>query len=80
MTQPANQTESSNGQLQLERQAYNDFCALWADGEFPHLRYGQAFYNHFNLHKLNNQDQLLNLYEKDGDAAKKVINQVFCFN
>lgn len=68
------------GQLQLEKKAYHDFLKLWRADKFRGLRLGQAFYNHFTLHRLADQDQLRGLYEKDGDEAHKVIGQVFLFN
>lgn len=68
------------GKLQLEKRAYHAFLNLWHADKFRGLRLGQAFYNHFRLHRLADQDQLLGLYEKDGDAAHKVIEKVFRFN
>lgn len=67
-------------QLQLEKKAYRNFLKLWREDKFCGLRLGQAFYNHFSLHRLVDQDQLRGLYEKDGDEAHKVIGQVFRFN
>jgi len=46
------------GQLQLEKKAYHDFLKLWNGDKFRGLRFGQAFYNHFRLHRLADQDQL----------------------
>lgn len=66
--------------LQIEKQSFQMFMEKWDAGEFKFLRFGQAFYNHFKLNRLSNQDQLLNLYELDGEVAKKIINQVFSFN
>jgi len=63
--------------LQLEKKAYQVFLRLWRGNKFPELRFGQAFYNHFKLHRLADQEQLRNLYEKDGVEARKVIEQVF---
>jgi hypothetical protein len=68
------------GQLQLEKKAYHDFLKLWHGDKFRELRLGQAFYEHFKLYRLADQDQLHGLYEKDGDEAHKVIGQVFRFN
>ena len=67
-------------QLELEKKAYHDFLTLWRADKFHGMRLGQAFYNHFKLHRLKDQDQLRNLYEKDGDVAHKIIGQVFRFN
>ncbi len=64
-------------QIEIEKAAYHEFCALWNSGKFNGQRRGQAFYNHFSLHKLANQDALRNLYQKDGSEAQKTIGQVF---
>lgn len=48
--------------LQIERAAYEGFVWLWSQGSFEHQRLGQAFYNHFNLHKLTDQAGLHGLY------------------
>lgn len=82
------------GKLQLERFQFDQFMKLFKTGNFignkkygkkltgPYhgQRLGQAFYNHFKLHRLVNQTQLKGLYELDGDAAMKVIKEVFKFN
>lgn len=67
-------------QLQLEKRAYQEFLKLWRADKFRGQRLGQAFYNHFRLHRLANQEQLRNLFNLDGDAAHKVIGEVFRFN
>jgi hypothetical protein len=69
-----------NNKLSIETAAYHNFLNMWDNNEFKFLRFGQAFYNHFKLNRLSNQDQLLNLYELDGDAAQRIINIVFSFN
>ncbi len=66
--------------MNLERREYNEFSELWFSGQLTHLRYGQAFYNHFNLHKVNNQKQFGDLYELDGEEARRAIHQIFKFN
>ena len=48
--------------LQIECAAYEEFVRLWSQGSFEHQRLGQAFYNHFNLHKLTDQAGLHGLY------------------
>lgn len=68
------------GQLQLEKRAHDDFKAMWRKGKFQGQRYGQAFYDHFKLGRLQDQGQLCGLYEADGDSAHKIIGQVFRFN
>ncbi|AZF65105.1 MULTISPECIES: hypothetical protein [Pseudomonas] len=63
--------------LQIERAAYEEFVWLWSHGSFEHQRLGQAFYNHFNLHKLTDQAGLHGLYEADGDKASRLILRLF---
>ena len=65
--------------MDLEKKQLEVFKNLWFNGKFRNQRYGQAFYNHFKLHKLSNQDSLQNLYEKDGEEAKKLIGKLFRF-
>jgi len=40
----------------------------------------QAFYDHFNLNKLDNQSQLSRLHATDGEHALRAINDIFKFN
>jgi hypothetical protein len=66
-----------NLSLLIERVAYEEFIQLWAVGSFEHQRLGQAFYNHFNLHKLTDQASLRGLYEVDGEKALGLILKLF---
>lgn len=66
--------------LQIERAAYEEFVRLWGLGGFDHQRLGQAFYNHFKLHKLNDQAALRSLYEADGEKASGLILTLFHIN
>ena len=68
------------GKLQLERSAYQNFQRLFNRDGFGTQRYGQAFYDHFKLGRLVDQTQLKNVYEKDGDHAKRLISEIFKFN
>lgn len=63
--------------LELERARYEEFQALWVQADFGDQRLGQAFYNHFKLHRLKNQDLLYELYEADGDKALALIRRIF---
>lgn len=64
----------------IELAAFANFNIKWESGGFPHLRYGQAFYNEFSLGKMQNQAILKNLYNTtDRDAAKSIIDSVFSF-
>lgn len=49
--------------------------------KYKHLRYGQAFHDHFKLDKMNKgYDHRLSLiYQLDGDKAKKLIHEMFDF-
>ena len=38
------------------------------------------FYNEFNLHRIDDQASLKNLYAKDGEHAKNLIKEIFTFN
>jgi hypothetical protein len=67
----------SNLSLQIERAAHEEFFRLWAEGRFEHQRLGQAFYNHFSLHKLADQASLQGLYEADGEKASRLIMRLF---
>ena len=63
--------------MQIERAAYEEFVRLWNLGSFEHQRLGQAFYNHFSLHKLTDQARLHGLYEADGKKASGLISRLF---
>lgn len=68
----------NNGSLmEIERAAYEEFERLWYQGSFDQQRLGQAFYNHFRLHKLTNQSPLHELYEAKGEQALQLISQLF---
>lgn len=66
--------------LQIERVAYAEFLQLWDSGAFENQRLGQAFYNHFRLHRLSDQSGLNALYEADGKQAMKVLVESFQMN
>lgn len=68
------------GKLQLEKHKYDRFLKDFKDGKFGNQRLGQAFYDFFRLDRLTDQEQLKNLYAKDGDQAKNLINEIFEFN
>jgi hypothetical protein len=69
--------KTNTQQPEIERSAFDEFRNKWHAGKFQHLRYGQAFYNHFGLHKMSDQDYLGDLYELDGDAARAAIGHLF---
>ncbi len=63
--------------MEIERAAYEEFEQLWQLGSFDQQRLGQAFYNHFRLHKLNHQSPLHELYEAKGKQALRLISRLF---
>lgn len=67
-------------QMTLEKAIYDQFRRWWVVGVFGKRRYGQAFYDHFMLYKLSNQDILGDLYQLDGDQAKAKIEELFIFS
>lgn len=40
--------------MYISKSMFDQFHIRWKTGEFASQRYGQAFYNHFNLHKMAN--------------------------
>lgn len=66
--------------LSLESAEYSTFKKKFKDGEFKGQRLGQAFYNHFELHKVSNQEQFNDLYELDDVEAVVMINLIFDFS
>ncbi|MFY1662880.1 hypothetical protein [Pseudomonas sp. Pseu.R1] len=67
----------NDSSLQIERAAYEEFRCLWNLGNFEQQRLGQAFYNHFELHKITDQAALRSLYEADGEKASSLILRLF---
>ena len=63
--------------LEIESAAYDAFLLRGNQGEFDGQRLGQAFYQHFRLHRISDQAHLYGLYEADGKKALKVISKVF---
>lgn len=66
--------------LHIERAAYAEFLQLWDSDAFESQRLGQAFYNHFRLHRLSDQSGLTALYEADGKQALKALVEHFQMN
>lgn len=59
--------------LTIEKRGFETFMHKFKKGKFGTQRLGQAFYNHYNLHRLTNQEMLNNIYAKDGDHALRSI-------
>ncbi|WP_338525237.1 hypothetical protein NUH87_06235 [Pseudomonas batumici] len=68
---------SSTPPLEIESPRYDEFLELWERGAFDGQRLGQAFYDHFRLHRLNDQAVLQGLYEADGEKARAMVSRVF---
>lgn len=59
---------------------YRYFRDRWAAKDYGAQRLGQAFHNHFGLHKsTQNKDKFDRLYEADGEDAETLINSLFEF-
>nr|WP_256326614.1 hypothetical protein [Pseudomonas sp. NFACC13-1] len=55
----------------------DEFLIQWNQDAFQQQRFGQAFYNFFNLHKLADQTLLTGVYEADGQKATGLISRIF---
>ncbi|MBA1245261.1 hypothetical protein [Pseudomonas japonica] len=62
---------------EIEHASFELFLNLWYSGTFAEQRLGQAFYNHFKLHQLTNQNGLHELYESSGKKALRMIGDYF---
>ena len=60
--------------MNISKTLYDEFKKLWNTGAFPHQRFGQAFYNHFKLHKSHNVPNDGKLYNADNETAEKLIS------
>jgi len=69
--------QGSTPLLEIESARYDEFLDLWEQGAFTQQRLGQAFYNHFRLHRLTDQAVLQGLYEADSEKACAMISRVF---
>lgn len=61
----------------IEKHAVDMFFRQYERGEYPSQRIGQAFYNHFNLHKLSDQNTIGKLWQSDGIEARNMISELF---
>lgn len=68
-------------QASIDQSLYKEFLAKWNAGGYPHLRFGQAFYNHFNLHKMTQSNELDKIWAVESEEEGKVaIRSVFNIN
>lgn len=63
--------------MDIESVEYDFFIRNFRQGKFGEQRLGQAFYNHFKLHKLSDQESVNRIYEKNDKDALNIINSVF---
>ncbi len=68
-----------SNKLSLELHKYQNFRMKFNNGEFGQQRFGQAFHDYFELHKMTNSENFATIYEKDGEEAKALISQTFEF-
>ncbi|MBC8995369.1 hypothetical protein IAI51_02365 [Pseudomonas sp. N40(2020)] len=66
--------------FEIERAAFDEFIGHWEQGLFEGQRLGQAFYNHFRLHRLSDQSLLMELHAADGKKAREQIRRIFHLN
>ena len=58
--------------LQVEAAGFEQFIIEFWESK-PAQRLGQAFYHHYNLDKLTNQEPFNKVWELDGDEAYREI-------
>lgn len=63
--------------ISIEHREWYNFIDKYNNEWKEHLRYGQAFYNYFNLFKMKQTPQLEMLYNLDGWKAEKMIREMF---
>ena len=64
--------------MSIEQHEYNNFLKQWEEPSWHrNLRFGQAFYNYFNLFKMKQTQELEMLYNLDGVEAEKMIREMF---
>lgn len=63
----------------IEQKKFDDFIRDFKNGKFVGQRLGQAFYQVFKLHCIDDQASLHNLHAKDGEHALNSIKQIFTF-
>lgn len=63
--------------ISIEKAKLDEFYRLYNSNRFSGQRLGQAFFNHFELHKcVQYKPQLDRLYNMDGDSAKHYISML----
>ena len=68
-------------QVRISLTFVREFYYKWDSGAFPYIRMGQAFYNEFNLHKMQQDREWFDsLYNSDGVVAINMINSITDFS
>jgi deoxycytidine triphosphate deaminase len=66
--------------MKISKTLFDQFHKDWCNGLYAGQRYGQAFYNHFNLHKCNKtyNAKLDRLYNEQShiDAQKQIHGMI----
>lgn len=70
---------SPSAVLTLPNIKYLQFLRHWEGGDYKTKRYGQAFYDHFDLWRQRDQRPLIAIYEADGELAKQRISTLIRF-
>lgn len=70
-------TINPKGKLCIEKRQYEIFLEKFNKTLLGKQRLGAAFFDYFKLDKLTNQEQLCNIYAKDGEHAKASIQAIF---
>lgn len=62
--------------MNISKTLYDEFRKDWNTGKYAGQRLGQAFFNHFSLHKVDKKDDpfLDRLYNADGSLAQSMIS------
>lgn len=59
--------------MNISKTLFDEFQKEWREGKYAGQRYGQAFYNHFSLHKCNHGPELDRLYNATDAVAKVMV-------
>lgn len=63
--------------MSIEKSEFDIFMAKFKSGEFQAQRLGQAFFDYFNLQKMNNIELTNAIYYADSETAKSLIKENF---
>lgn len=63
--------------VKISKSLVDEFWALWSQGEYKGQRLGQAFFNHFYMHRMT--EAPANLYEATESEARSIIQSLTDF-